>query len=79
MAASFGAPNPATRRCRSHDQCTRARPAGVPALAAGRGALDGGLAIAGKWRPYCSLATSYLFAAAFEPTEVPSAARLGSP
>ena len=36
------------------------------------------LAIAEEWRPYCSLATSYLFAAAFEPAEVPSAARLGS-
>ena len=36
------------------------------------------LAIAEEWRPYCSLAISYLFAAAFEPAEVPSAARLGS-
>jgi DNA-3-methyladenine glycosylase II len=27
------------------------------------------LAIAEKWRPYRSLATSYLFSAAFEPTE----------
>jgi DNA-3-methyladenine glycosylase II len=36
------------------------------------------LAIAERWRPYRSLATSYLFSAAFEPTEVPSAARLGS-
>jgi DNA-3-methyladenine glycosylase II len=27
------------------------------------------LAIAGKWRPYRSLATSYLFSAAFEPAE----------
>jgi DNA-3-methyladenine glycosylase II len=29
------------------------------------------LAIADKWRPYRSLATSYLFSAAFEPTEAP--------
>ena len=29
------------------------------------------LAIAEKWRPYRSLATSYLFSAAFEPTEAP--------
>ena len=36
------------------------------------------LAIAEKWRPYRSLATSYLFSAAFEPTEAPPAARLGS-
>ena len=28
-------------------------------------------AIAERWRPYRSLATSYLFSAAFEPTEVP--------
>jgi DNA-3-methyladenine glycosylase II len=33
------------------------------------------LAIAEKWRPYRSLATSYLFSAAFEPTEAPPAAR----
>jgi len=32
------------------------------------------LAIAGKWRPYRSLATSYLFSAAFEPAQAPSAA-----
>jgi DNA-3-methyladenine glycosylase II len=32
------------------------------------------LAIAEKWRPYRSLATSYLFSAAFEPTETPPAA-----
>ena len=31
------------------------------------------LAIAEKWRPYRSLATSYLFSAAFEPTETPPA------
>jgi DNA-3-methyladenine glycosylase II len=37
------------------------------------------LAIAGKWRPYRSLATSYLFSAAFEPTEAPPVAPLGSP
>jgi DNA-3-methyladenine glycosylase II len=30
------------------------------------------LAIAEKWRPYRSLATSYLFSAAFEPTDPPS-------
>jgi DNA-3-methyladenine glycosylase II len=36
------------------------------------------LAIAEKWRPYRSLATSYLFSAAFEPAEVPPVARLGS-
>ena len=29
------------------------------------------LAIAEKWRPYRSLATSYLFSAAFEPTDAP--------
>ena len=29
------------------------------------------LAIAGKWRPYRSLATSYLFSAALEPTPTP--------
>jgi DNA-3-methyladenine glycosylase II len=32
------------------------------------------LAIAEKWRPYRSLATSYLFSAALEPTETPPAA-----
>ena len=36
------------------------------------------LAIAEKWRPYRSLATSYLFSAAFEPAEAPPAAQLGS-
>jgi len=36
------------------------------------------LAIAGKWRPYRSLATSYLFSAAFEPAEAPPTARQGS-
>ncbi len=36
------------------------------------------LAIAEKWRPYRSLATSYLFSAAFEPAEAPPVARLGS-
>jgi hypothetical protein len=30
------------------------------------------LAIADKWRPYRSLATSYLFAAAFEPADAPA-------
>jgi DNA-3-methyladenine glycosylase II len=33
------------------------------------------LDIADKWRPYRSLATSYLFSAAFEPAEPPPAAR----
>jgi DNA-3-methyladenine glycosylase II len=33
------------------------------------------LAIAENWRPYRSLATSYLFSATFEPTETPTAAR----
>ncbi len=33
------------------------------------------LAIAQKWRPYRSLATSYLFSAAFEPAEAPPVAR----
>jgi DNA-3-methyladenine glycosylase II len=33
------------------------------------------LAIAEKWRPYRSLATSYLFSAAFEPAEAPPVAR----
>ena len=37
------------------------------------------LAIAGKWRPYRSLATSYLFSAAFEPAAAPPVASLGSP
>ena len=37
------------------------------------------LAIAGTWRPYRSLATSYLFSAAFEPAEAPPVAPLGSP
>jgi DNA-3-methyladenine glycosylase II len=36
------------------------------------------LAIAEKWRPYRTLATSYLFSAAFEPAEAPSAAPPGS-
>jgi DNA-3-methyladenine glycosylase II len=35
------------------------------------------LAIAEKWRPYRSLATSYLFSAAFGPAEAPPAARRG--
>jgi DNA-3-methyladenine glycosylase II len=34
------------------------------------------LDIAESWRPYRSLATSYLFSAAFEPTETPSPTRL---
>ena len=33
------------------------------------------LDIADKWRPYRSLATSYLFSSAFEPAEAPPAAR----
>jgi DNA-3-methyladenine glycosylase II len=33
------------------------------------------LAIAEKWRPYRSLATSYLFSAAFEPAEAPPVGR----
>jgi DNA-3-methyladenine glycosylase II len=33
------------------------------------------LAIAEKWRPYRSLATSYLFSTAYEPAEAPPAAR----
>jgi DNA-3-methyladenine glycosylase II len=33
------------------------------------------LAIAERWRPYRSLATSYLFSAAFEPAEAPPTAR----
>ena len=36
------------------------------------------LDIADKWRPYRSLATSYLFSAAFEPAGAPPAARRGS-
>jgi len=36
------------------------------------------LDIADKWRPYRSLATSYLFSAAFEPAEAPPAAQHGS-
>jgi DNA-3-methyladenine glycosylase II len=35
------------------------------------------LAIAEKWRPYRSLATSYLFSAAFEQAEAPPAAQAG--
>jgi DNA-3-methyladenine glycosylase II len=34
------------------------------------------LDIADKWRPYRSLATSYLFSAAFEPAEAPATANL---
>jgi len=30
--------------------------------------------MAGKWRPYRSLATSYLFSAAYEPAGAPQAA-----
>jgi len=37
------------------------------------------LAIADKWRPYRSLATSYLFSAAYEPAEAPPATRHRSP
>ena len=36
------------------------------------------LVIAEKWRPYRSLATSYLFSAAFESADAPPVARLGS-
>jgi DNA-3-methyladenine glycosylase II len=36
------------------------------------------LAVAEQWRPYRSLATSYLFSAAFEPAEAPPAARPSS-
>ena len=36
------------------------------------------LDIAGNWRPYRSLATSYLFSAAFEQAQAPPAARPGS-
>ena len=36
------------------------------------------LAIAEKWRPYRSLATSYLFSGAFEPAEAPPAAGHGN-
>jgi DNA-3-methyladenine glycosylase II len=36
------------------------------------------LDIAGNWRPYRSLATSYLFSAAFEPAEAPPTAQHGS-
>ena len=36
------------------------------------------LDIADKWRPYRSLATSYLFSAAFEPGEAPPAAQHGT-
>jgi DNA-3-methyladenine glycosylase II len=36
------------------------------------------LDIAGKWRPYRSLATSYLFSAAFEPAAAPPTAQHGS-
>ena len=36
------------------------------------------LAIAEKWRPYRSLATSYLFSSAFEPAEAPPVAQHGS-
>jgi DNA-3-methyladenine glycosylase II len=36
------------------------------------------LDIADSWRPYRSLATSYLFSAAFEPSEAPSAGSAGT-
>ncbi len=36
------------------------------------------IAIAEKWRPYRSLATSYLFSAAFEPSEAPPVAPPGT-
>ncbi len=36
------------------------------------------LAIADKWRPYRSLATSYLFSAALDPAEAPPGTRSGS-
>ena len=36
------------------------------------------VAIAERWRPYRSLATSYLFSAAFEPAEALPVARHGS-
>ena len=36
------------------------------------------LAIAENWRPYRSLATSYLFSAAFEPGQAPPAPPLGN-
>jgi DNA-3-methyladenine glycosylase II len=36
------------------------------------------LAIAERWRPYRSLATSYLFSATLEPAEAPPVARLGT-
>jgi len=36
------------------------------------------LAIAEKWRPYRSLATSYLFSSAFEPAEAPPVAQHGT-
>ena len=36
------------------------------------------LAIAEKWRPYRSLATSYLFSAAFEPAEAPPVVQHGN-
>jgi len=37
------------------------------------------LAIADKWRPYRSLATSYLFAASFEPADEPAGAPQDTP
>ena len=36
------------------------------------------LDIAGKWRPYRSLATSYLFSATFEPAQAPPTAQHGT-
>ena len=36
------------------------------------------LDLAEKWRPYRSLATSYLFSAAFEPAAAPPGERLSS-
>ena len=36
------------------------------------------LAIAEKWRPYRSLATSYLFSSAFEPAEAPPVVQHGN-
>jgi len=54
-----------------------ARPSGPPTSSTTFPAQQEVLDIAEKWRPYRSLATSYLFSAAFEPAEAPPGRRTG--
>ena len=78
MAASFGCPNPAIRRCHSHDQCTMRDPlAYQPSPLAGVHSMKV-LAIAKKWRPYRWLATVDRSSTASELVEALPIARLGS-